>query len=236
MAKVGIDPGHGGRDPGALGISEKDINLGIALHLNEALKRHGIDRVMTRTNDVTVSLKERTDFLNKHNVDLAVSIHVNSSTKPSADYISTFVLTTTEKAYNCAILVQREIVKVTGFTDGGVRTKNLHMLRETKMPAVLIEAGFISNPQQRDWLSKDENQKALAEGICKGICGYFGIPYKEVKKVQEVSSWAREARDWAVSVGITDGTRPKDNVTREEVWVMLYRFAKLFTNALKGEK
>ena len=223
---IGIDPGHGGSlkvggDPGAIGkfSKEKDITLAVSLHLDKALKRNGFATVMTRTTDKTVSLEERTNLLKA--VDFAVSVHVNSSTSPDPDYVSTFIYAKGGEAEKCAELVQKELVAVTGWEDGGVRTGNLHMVRETKAPAILTEAGFISNPAQEEWLN--ENPKKIAEAICKGVCSYYGKNYKEEAKVDECSVWAREARDWAKAEGITDGTDPKGNVTREQVWVMLYR-------------
>ena len=92
------------------------------------------------------------------------------------------------------------------------------------MPAILCECGFISNPQQEQWLKN--NPGVVAKGIAKGICKYLNVPYKEEVDLSEVSSWAKESAKWAIDNGITDGSNPKDPVTREQVWVMLHRAMK----------
>ena len=218
---IGIDPGHGGTDPGALGLAEKDITLPICLALAAELKKQGIETVLTRQTDKYVSLADRTNLLNAKKVNYAVSVHINSSTDPEPDYLSTFIYAKGGKAEKLAEKVQGSLVKATGFKDGGVRVKNLHMVRETKMPAILVEAGFISNPAQEKWLQ--QNPGVVAKGIAKGICDYLGITFKEEDWLDGVSSWAKEAAKWAKEQGITDGTDPKGPVTREQAWVMLYR-------------
>jgi N-acetylmuramoyl-L-alanine amidase len=182
VPKVGVDIGHGGKDPGAVGptgVKEKDVNLGIGLALINALKRNDVEVVATRTEDKYLTLFERSNLFNKEMVDLAVSVHCNGSDNPSADYIATFVFKKGYKAENAAILVQRELVKLTNWEDGSIREKNLHMVRETKMPAILPECGFLTNPQQEKWLSQPENQTKLGEAIAKGVCAFLGIPFKE---------------------------------------------------------
>lgn len=227
MAKVGIDPGHGGKDPGVVGSAgtrEKDVALGISLFLTAALRRNGFEPCVTRSKDVFVGLSQRSDALNAAKVDLVVSVHCNGFTNPSADYIATFIYASGGQAQTAATLVQREIAAVTGWENGGIKTKNLEVLRDTKAPAILTENGFLSNPKQEQWLNVKANQKKLAEAICKGICAYFGKSYKEEEtKVDDVSSWAKEAQKWVVEQGISDGKDPKKPVTREEVWTMLYR-------------
>ncbi|MBZ4687913.1 MAG: N-acetylmuramoyl-L-alanine amidase [Clostridia bacterium] len=198
MPKVGIDPGHGGHDPGARGIGalEKDVNLGIALFCKEALERCGVEVIITRTTDKFLTLFERSNLFNAEEVDLAVSIHCNASSSENADYISTYVI---EKGYNAEIaatLTQRELVKVTGWPDGGVREANFHMVRETKMPAILSENGFLTNPREEKWLSIPENQKKLGEAHAKGICEYLEIPFKPKEKViySDVAPFTKDGR------------------------------------------
>lgn len=199
MPKVGIDPGHGGIDPGAIGptgLKEKDVNLPVALELGRILEKHGFDVVYTRktdtslvekTSDMTgtewqkLELNAREKILDDAKCDVAISIHCNASANPRADYIATFIIARGGKAETLAIIVQRYLVEVTGWEDAGVMTKNLHMVRDTDMPAILPEMGFISNPDQEEWLREEMNQKKLAYAIGRGVCEYFGVGYKEPK-------------------------------------------------------
>lgn len=185
IMKVGIDPGHGGNDPGAIGpngLKEKDVTLAVGLKLDELLKFNGFDTVITRKDDTYVELKEREKILDQAKCDIAVSIHCNGSESASANYIATFIVARGGKAETLAIFVQRYLAKATGFENGGIRVGNFHIVRETNMPAVLPEMGFITNPKQEQWLRKSENQYLLAKAIALGICDYFGMPFKEPKK------------------------------------------------------
>lgn len=181
MVFIGIDPGHGGNNTGATGpegTREKDINLSVGQKLAEASRRNNIEFVLTRTTDKTVSLYERSNLFNEKMVELAVSIHCNGSSYSSEDYVSTFIIARGGNAEIAAVKVQRQLVSATDWEDGGVRVKNLHILRETNMPAILVEMGFITNPEQEKWLSEPDNQTTLAEEICRGISDYFGISYE----------------------------------------------------------
>lgn len=177
---IGIDPGHGGSDPGAVGPSglhEAEINLDVGIKLAEILKRHGLAVVSTRTEDKYVSLFERVRILNRAKCDYAISIHCNSAPDPEARYISTFIQAKGGEAEKLAEKVQRHLVDVTGWTDGGVRVSNLHMTRETPMPAILVEMGFISNPAQEARLKDEEDRNDLATAIAKGVLWHLGINY-----------------------------------------------------------
>lgn len=186
--KIGIDPGHGGFDPGAIGptgLYEKDVTLGISLELAKIL-REKVDVMLTRETDVAISgtrnatreLQAKTNRLNTAGCDLAVSIHINSSLNREACYISTFIQGVGGEAERLAKEVQSQLVQVTGWPDGDVREKNLHMTRETKMPAILVECGFISSPAQEAQLRQPETQKKLARAIAAGILDYLGLEGK----------------------------------------------------------
>ncbi len=175
--RIGIDPGHGGRDPGAIGptrLYEKDVTLGISLELGRLLKKAGLEPVLTRTDDRTVELITRSALLNNTKCDLAISVHINSATRQEANYISTFIQAQGGQAEQLAKRVQAELVQTTGWEDGGVRVKNLHMTRETVMPAILCECGFISNPEQERQLRDVTMQKKIAQAIADGILDYLG--------------------------------------------------------------
>lgn len=176
--RIGIDPGHGGRDPGAVGgagVKEKDITLAISLELSRLLKAKGLDIFMARVDDSYLELVTRSASLNNTKCDLAISVHINSATRREANYISTFIQGAGGQAERLAEKVQAELVQTTGWPDGGVRVKNLHMTRETKMPAILCECGFISNPEQERQLRQPETQKKIAGAIADGILVYLGI-------------------------------------------------------------
>lgn len=238
MKKIGIDPGHGGHDPGAIGPGgtyEKDLTLPVALKLADLLKANGFKTVLTRQTDQYVSLNERTGILNNTNCDLAISIHCNGSGMPEPDYVSTFIVARGGKAETLAIFVQRHLVKATGWEDGGVRVGNFHMVRETDMPAVLPELGFITNPKQEQWLKEPENQYKLAKAIARGICDYYAMEFKEPKgednnmfKDVMKDRWSyRDIMAMAklkILQGYPDGTfKPEQPVTREELAAALNR-------------
>ena len=173
--KIGIDPGHGGEDPGAVGPGgtlEKDVNLGIAQRVQFLLSRMGIETVMTRSDDSPKSLMARSNLLNGARVDYAISIHCNASADPGPNYISTYIQARGGEAELLASRVQARMVQSTGWPDGGV-IQNLHMTRETRMPAILCECGFINNPAQELLLKTSEVQTRIAGAIVDGICEFL---------------------------------------------------------------
>jgi len=186
---IGIDAGHGGRDPGAVGptkLYEKDVTLGVSLELDRLLRQAGLETVLTRTDDRIVELITRTALLNNMKCNLALSVHCNSSTNRSADYFAVFVQKLGGEAEKLAHKVIDKVTAVTrwnwGADDDGMREKNLHMTRETKMPAILCECGFISNPAQEKLLRQPEFQKKLASAIAVGILAYLG---KDIERKDE---------------------------------------------------
>lgn len=181
MAKIGLDAGHGGADPGAVGLSEheKNITLAIALELKKAIESSGNTVIMSREKDKTVSLDQRVDILNKANCDFVVSIHINSVASPVPGYISTFIQGLGGQAEKIARCVQPRLVQASGWPDGGIRVANFQITRETKMPAILVELGFISNPEQEKQLVQPEFQKKLAFAIASGLLDYTGEPLKK---------------------------------------------------------
>jgi len=180
MTIIGIDPGHGGSDPGAIGPAgffEKGINLAIALKLADVLKLKNkeITVYLTRNNDCDVTLAQRSSFLNALEVDYVVSIHCNASRLQAPRYIATYIQGRGGNAEKLATAVQAELIAATGWPDGGVKVSNLHMTRETKAPAIVVECGFISNPEQEKMLANPVSQGIIARSIYKGILSYLGI-------------------------------------------------------------
>jgi len=113
---------------------------------------------------------------------------LNSSANSRAKYIATFVQQTGGKAEQLAGLIQKYLVKVTGWPDGGVRVQNLHMTRETKMPAVLLELGFVSNPDEERQINNSAIQSKIAAAVVEGILSYFGT----------VTSWQKTLLNYAI--------------------------------------
>lgn len=182
---IGIDPGHGGYDPGAIGriygTKEKDITLAISTALSAKLKSKGITTYMTRSADVAVSdvrtekaeLNTRTTLLNNMKCDVAVSVHVNSSPNSKPNYLTTCIQATGGEAEKLAEKVQGQVVRVTGWKDNGVKVQNLAITRQTKMPAILVECGFISNAAQEEQLRQDGVRIKIANAIANGIMEYL---------------------------------------------------------------
>lgn len=172
-----IDAGHGNQDPGAIGITgkkEKDYNLAVALKVEKLLKNESIiDVVLTRSSDIFLELKERVKIANDLNADVFVSIHANSAGSSTAAGTETYYKNSSSKAF--ANVMHKYIVKATGFKDRGVLYGNFHVIRETNMAAVLLEAGYLSNKSNESALFTDSLQNRVAQGIVDGIKEYLGV-------------------------------------------------------------
>ncbi|MDI3548307.1 MAG: N-acetylmuramoyl-L-alanine amidase [Halanaerobiales bacterium] len=172
-----IDPGHGGFDPGAVGPSglyEKDVNLDIALRVDDLLQRAGYNVLLTRDDDRFISLKERVTRANEAEARLFVSIHINASSEAYSEGTETFLAP--EKAANStllATLLQEELVKSLKRVDRGVKKENLYVIKYTTMPAALVEVAFISNPHEETLLRNDLFKDKVAGAIVRGITRYL---------------------------------------------------------------
>lgn len=181
---VVLDPGHGGSDSGAIrnGVKEKDIVLQIALKTGKILERKGIKVSYTRSSDTTVSLEERSNIANRLNAALFVSIHANANTSPTPSGTETHFYAPlsmpslfeqrTERS-ELAAMIQTQITKQLKRIDRGVKESNFSVLRNTKMPSVLVETAFLSNPEELALLCSDSFQQSAAEGIAAGIEKYL---------------------------------------------------------------
>lgn len=175
---VVIDAGHGGTQPGAISLTkkpEKDFTLAVALKVEALLQQEpNIDFVLTRDTDVTMSLQERVKIANDLGADVFVSIHGNSIDPPSNPSGSETYYTR-EESIPLADIMHRHLVDATGLTDRKVRYSSLHVTRETLMPAVLLEAGYLSNKNDEALMYTEAFQQRVAEGIVAGIKEYFGL-------------------------------------------------------------
>ncbi|SMB89359.1 N-acetylmuramoyl-L-alanine amidase [Thermanaeromonas toyohensis ToBE] len=224
--RIGLDPGHGGPDPGAVGASglmEKEVTLEVALMLGERLSIAGCDVVFSRREDVDVSLPERVALFNRAKVDLVVSLHVNSSSSQEASYLSTYILAPGGQAEKAARFIQKEMVEALKWPDGGVREANFYILRETEAPAVLVEMGFLSHPQEEAALRRKETRQTLALALARGIALYLGLNPDVFSLPQDIEGhWAeaiiRRCLELGLLKGYPDGTfRPDQPATRAEL-------------------
>lgn len=183
-ATIVIDPGHGGFDPGKVGVNqtlEKDINLAISKKLNDKLSASGYTVYMTRTTDKalcqgTESSKKLTDMKNRVAMieetkpDLVVSIHQNSFSAGTKG-AQVFYHTSSEAGKRLAGIIQKTIRESVGDDNHRVEKANdsYFMLRKVTCPLVIVECGFLSNPEEEALLNDEKYQKRMANGIAEGI-------------------------------------------------------------------
>lgn len=180
MKKVYIDCGHGGADSGAIckvkNVFEKNIVLEVGKLIDSKLRKCGLEVKLSRTNDITKSLSQRTNEANAWGADCLVSIHVNDASNTSAQGLETYCYNFNyRKLADC---VHGEIVKADLYTKNrGVKEGNLHMVRESRMSACLVELFFINNDEDvSKFMYKKEE---FASAIAKGICNFLGVNYIE---------------------------------------------------------
>lgn len=177
-AVVVIDPGHGGSDPGAISITkrhEKQFNLELGLKVQSLLTQlPDVDVIMTREDDTSLSLAERARIANDADADLFVSIHGNSI-NPPANPSGTETYYTRSDSSALAALMHEHVVAATGLPDRKVRQASLHVTRETKMPAVLLEVGYLSHATDESLMYTESFQLRVAESIVAGIKAYLGL-------------------------------------------------------------
>lgn len=174
---VCIDAGHGGKDPGAVSGDwyESFFTLDIALALKKRLSRYSDFKIiMTRETDKFISLGDRCRIANQNNCNLFISIHINSATNSMASGIETHIYSDGNKAVG--EIFQKKLIEATQAIDRGIKISPLlYVLNSTKMPAVLLELGFINNFHDINELRKATYRDKLATAIEKAICKYFGI-------------------------------------------------------------
>jgi N-acetylmuramoyl-L-alanine amidase len=184
-----IDAGHGGKDCGSAnkssGYEEKSLTLETALKTKEFLEEMGYTVIMTRENDEYIPLKKRAEIANEKNANLFVSIHYNHCPSREANGIEVFVYkektphsNRIQESHHLAEQVSTHIVKYTGLHCRGTKLGNLAVVRETKMPAILVEGGFLSNPSEREKIKDPRHRANLAWGIARGIDHYFSLKKK----------------------------------------------------------
>lgn len=182
-----VDPGHGGFDPGKPGITgadEKDLNLKIALKLRDYLQAAGVTVIMTRTTDDDVDGMDGVKHKSKDMVerkklaaggDILVSIHQNSFTGASVKGAQTFYNAKSEKGKKLATLIQQSIKEYADPTNRreAKSNTNYYVLKATEITAVIVECGFLTNPEEEKKLNTEEYQDQIAWSIYSGIVRYY---------------------------------------------------------------
>jgi N-acetylmuramoyl-L-alanine amidase len=170
---VVIDPGHGGLDVGATrnDIYEKDITVVISQQLGRILQQMGYAVVYTRTEDVDLDLEPRVQIAESVRANAFVSVHVNSLDANASEIsgVETYYAPGSSFGKNLAELVHEQILASTDANDRGVRSARFYVIRNTSMPAILVETGYITNPLEASRLVNSSYQERMAEAIAKGI-------------------------------------------------------------------
>jgi N-acetylmuramoyl-L-alanine amidase len=221
LKTIVIDPGHGGKDPGAIGndgLKEKEVTLDVAQRLARLLEERGVNVVLTRDSDKFISLWRRSQIANTNKASFFISIHVNSARAKMAKGLEVYYLSEAtddsaralEAAENASLDLEESsfeqegpsadleatlwdmlysenrieskelafsiceaIEPKIGMTNRGVKSARFYVLKGTKMPAVLIELGFISNREEETRLANTYYRQELAEAVANGILSYF---------------------------------------------------------------
>jgi len=176
-----VDPGHGGSDPGAVGINgnkEKEVVLKIArkmIEISKSSPKNGFKIYLTRYKDSFISLNDRTKLAQALKADVFISLHCNHSNNPNARgleaYVSNIRSQQSKKSILFAYQIQKELNKELGLISRGVKFSNFQVLRESIgfYPSVLVELGFLSNWEEDIWLGNQENMNYIASSVLVAI-------------------------------------------------------------------
>ncbi|MFC0188367.1 N-acetylmuramoyl-L-alanine amidase [Fictibacillus aquaticus] len=199
MKKIMIDAGHGGSDPGAVNKNalEKNFNLSIAIKIKNYLEKNfEAEVLMTRSSDVTVELQERTDKANKAKTDFYLSVHQNSGGGEGFEsYVYNGGVSKETIAFQNAVHAQAaEVIKKYGAADRGKKRADFHVLRETVMPAVLLEVLFLDNEKNLALLKNENFQLEIAKAAAEGTAKALKLPKREHKTVYLVIAGSFEEK------------------------------------------
>lgn len=196
MICIAVDDGHGKETPGkrtprfADGsyMPENDFNAAVAKLLMDMLYECGFRTVAVAPEDTDTPLSTRVKRANQAKADVYISIHANAfgNSWNGANGVESWIYDKADaKTVRLGELVQKELIRATKRKDRGLKKSgSLYVLNSTHMPAVLVECGFMTNKEEASLLLSAEYRKKCAEGICKALCAYFGVAYRneEVKK------------------------------------------------------
>ena len=181
---VVIDSGHGGKDPGKVGVNgvnEADVNLKIAQKLKKILEAQGVTVIMTREDEGSLAgsksedMQKRVSIINEKKPALAVSVHQNSYSSEEVHGAQVFYYTNSAEGGKAARIMQEALLDVDGDNKRKEKANDTYyMLKRTDVPVIIVECGFLSNRAEADLLVTEEYQDRLAEAIAKGILEYMG--------------------------------------------------------------
>ncbi len=176
--KICLDPGHGGKEVGAIGpsgVTESSVNLGIALRLKDLLEKAGAQVIMTRTSDQDVSLEERVRIANDNKVQILLSVHNNSLPDGRDPWLEhgTSSYYYHPQSTELSQYLNNALASTMNLSNIGNRFQNLALARPSAMPAVLAEVGFMINPEEYALLISPEGQELAAKGLFKGLHDYL---------------------------------------------------------------
>ncbi len=175
---VVIDPGHGGPDPGAIGIGgirEKDLVLDMSFEIARALQQQGVIVRLTRSDDSDLDLAPRVAIAERTNADVFVSIHANAVTlsRPDINGVETFAAPGRPRSRRLATLIQNSILSRFNMVDRGVKIARFYVIRNTSMPSALVETGFVTGADDARNLSSPAWRREMAQAIARGIMQYI---------------------------------------------------------------
>jgi N-acetylmuramoyl-L-alanine amidase len=238
-AKVVVDPGHGGSDPGAVGINglyEKSVNNEIAYRLRDILIDKGYEVVVTRETDRTLSLQDRVEFARGSGADLFVSVHANAhpskdvrgtmvlyhdAAKPNPDYpASDEMKALTPQSRHLAQLVLSSVLEQVPNTNRGLLQSSAYVVRMGNIPSVLVETAFLSNAQDAKLLSSSSIRAKYATGIANGILKFLPPIFSDIGM-----HWAKDSIIRLNEQGIADGYDGKFNPDKPLTRAELMAFA-----------
>jgi len=184
-----LDPGHGGRDPGAIGksgIKGKDINLDIVMKLQGLLEQSGCITQLTRAVDESIhdrdsarkknsDLKNRKKIADTSQASAFISVHLNSFPQSRYKGVQSFYPKDSEQSKLLAVSIQKELKTTLGINDNrdALAIKDIYVLKNTKIPSIIVECGFLSNPEEEARLASEKYREKIAWGIYLGTMRFF---------------------------------------------------------------
>lgn len=175
VLKIIIDAGHGGRDPGSAGASEDEeklYTLSLSYKIYRLLESEStITPILTRHDDTYLTTEDRVTMANRDQVDIFISLHANSFTNKNTRGTETYYHNS--NSIMLADILHEHIVQATGFPDRKVRQMDYKVIKETTMPAVLLEIGYLSNKVEESIMTSEDMQNKVATSIVKGIKQYI---------------------------------------------------------------
>ncbi|MEW6724320.1 MAG: N-acetylmuramoyl-L-alanine amidase [Bacillota bacterium] len=173
---VVLDPGHGGSDPGAIGatgLEEKVVNLEVARYCRAILAQSGVRVVLTREEDIGVSLWRRVQQAGELGADVLVSIHSNAYRSPAAHGTETYAYYGSQAGHQLATDIQQRLCRALRRRNRGVKQAGFYVIREAPMVSALVELAFLSNLEEEALLRSDWARQRAAAGVAIGILTYL---------------------------------------------------------------